>query len=155
MTLPIKIEGHDHANSTITAARVTRTGQLVTAPFSYDDSSFQELADDDVALNFYKPKAGKQFVITGVIATGDKQVGANEDATVVIFEGPDALSETQDKILLKFVLTQSTVVSLLPLNIIVNEGKFVQGVTDNDDVHMNIFGYYIPSLTERTDFRQT
>ena len=73
---------------------------------------------------------------------------ANEDATVVIFEGPDALSETQDKILLKFVLTQSTVVALLPLNIIVNEGKFVQGVTDNDDVHMNILGFYIDDTGE-------
>ena len=90
-----------------------------------------------------------------VIATGDKQVGANEDATVTIFEASDATTSTQDKVLLTFVLTQSTVVSLLPLNIIVNEGKFVNGETDNDDVHMNIFGYYIPSLAERTDFRQT
>ena len=147
MTLHVKIEGHSHPKAIVTAARVTQTGQLVTAPFAYDESKFQELADDDVALNFYKPKAHQQFVITGVIATADKQVAANEDATVVIFEGPDAASETQDKVLLKFVITQSTIVSLLPLNILVNEGKFVQGVTDNDDVHMNIFGYYIPALT--------
>jgi len=155
MTLPVKIEGHDHANSTITAARVTRTGQLVTSVFSYDETKFNELGTAGTAANFYKPKSQQQFVITGMIATGDKQIAANADATVTIFEASDATTSTQDKVLLTFVITQSTIVSLLPLNILVNEGKFVNAETDDDDVHMNIFGYYIPSLTKRTDFRQT
>ena len=146
MTLPVRIEGHDHPKSTITAARVTRTGQLVTAPFAYDETKFNELGTAGTAANYYKPKARQQFIITGIIATADKQVGANEDAVVTIFEASDDTTSTQDKVLLTFVLTQSTVVSFLPLNIIVNEGKFFNGETDNDDVHMNILGYYIPAL---------
>ncbi len=146
MTLPVRIEGHAHANSTITAARVTKTGQLVTGPFAYDDTSFSELGTAGTAANYYKPKARQQFIITGVIATADKQVGQAEDAIVTIFEASNATTSTQDKVLLTFVLTQSTVVSFLPLNIIVNEGKFVNGETDNDDIHMNIMGYYIPAL---------
>lgn len=146
MTLPVRIEGHAHPKSVVTAARVTQTGQLVTAPFAYDESSFNELGTAGAAANYYKPKVHQQFIITGIIATADKQVGANEDAVVTIFEASDDTTSTQDKVLLTFVLTQSTVVSFLPLNIIVNEGKFVNGETDNDDVHMNILGYYIPAL---------
>ena len=145
MSLPVIIQGHDHPNAGVTDAKVTGLGALVTSPFAYDLTQFQELGVAGTAANYYEPQPHKRFVITGVIATGDKQVGANEDATVVIFEASNTTTSTKDKILLQFVLTQSTVVSLLPLNILVAEGKFVNGETDNDDVHMNIFGYYIPA----------
>ena len=145
MSLPVTIRGHDHPNSGVADVKVTRTGALVTSPFAYDQTKFGELGTADAAVNFYTPKFNQQFVISGVIATADKQVGAADDATVVIFEASNTTTATEDKVLLQFVLTQSQVVALLPLNILVAEGKFINAKTDNDDIHMNIFGYYIPA----------
>ena len=145
MTLPVVIQGHDHPKSGITEAKVTSTGALVTSAFAYDETKFGELGTAGTAVNFYKPKAGFSFVITGMIATGDKQIQASSDATVVVFEASNATTSTQDKVLLQFVLTQSTVISIVPLNIFVAEGKFINAETDDDDVHLNIMGYYIPS----------
>jgi len=145
MTLPVVIQGHNHPNSGVQDAKVNGTGALVTAAFDYDETKFVELAEPDVAYNFYNPKAGRAFVITGMIATGDKQIAANADATVVIYEAITDVTTSVDKELLTFVITQSTVVPLVPLNIFVNEGKFINAKTDDDDVHLNIFGYYIPA----------
>jgi len=36
-------------------ARVTKAGELVVAPFTYDETEFRELAEDDTAYNFYEP----------------------------------------------------------------------------------------------------
>ena len=145
MSLPVVLTGRCTTTFAQNNASITSRGALVVAPYDYDLTQFQELDTDDVAKNYYKPRVDKRFVVTGVIATADKQVGANEDATVTIFEAASSATATADKVLLQFVLTQSTVVSLLPLNILVAEGKFVNAKTDNDDVHMNIFGYFIPA----------
>ena len=145
MTLPVTLTGRCTTTFALNSASITSRGALVVAPYDYDLTQFQELDTNDVAKNWYLPRPAKRCVITGVIATADKQVGANEDATVTIFEAATRTTATADKVLLQFVLTQSTVVSLLPLNILVAEGKFVNAKTDNDDVHMNIFGYFIPA----------
>lgn len=144
MTLPVVIQGHEHTNARLTNARVTRTGQLVVGSFAFNLTKFNELGTAGTAANFYKPKANQQFVIDGVIATADKQVGANEDAVVTIFEATDDTTSTQDKVLLTFVMTQSSSLALSKLNILVSEGKFVNAETDNDDIHLNILGFYIP-----------
>ena len=47
-------------------AHVTSIGQLVVAPFAYEETEFQVLDTTATAYNFYPPKTGKQFVITGV-----------------------------------------------------------------------------------------
>ena len=148
MTLPVRLIGRCTTTSAENNASITSRGALVVAPYAYDLSSFKELADDNVPQNFYKPVPHKRFVLTGIIATADKQVGASDDATVTLYEASSPTATAQDKIIIEFVLTQSTVVSLLPLNIIVSEGKFVNGVTDNDDIHMNVMGYFVPGAED-------
>lgn len=146
MTLPVTIQGHNHPRSGVQDAKVTGVGALVTSPFAYDETKFVELAEPNVGYNFYKPIAGKQFVITGVIATGDKQIAANADATVIVYEATTDVATVVTKELLTFVLTQSTALSMIPLNILVNEGVFINAKTDDDDVHTNIIGYRIPTI---------
>jgi len=148
VTLPVRLVGRCTTTSAENNASITSRGALVVAPYAYDLSSFNELDTDNVPKNFYKPEPHKRFVVTGIIATADKEVGANDDATITVYEASSTTSTVQDKIILEFVLTQSTVVSLLPLNIIVSEGKFVNGVTDKDDVHMNVMGYFVPGAED-------
>jgi len=147
VTLPVRIEGHAHPSSTVTPARVTRTGQLVVAPFAYDETKFNVLDVAGTAVNFFTSKADSQFVITGVIATGDLQIAANAVAEVVILEGDNETDATGTKTLIQFGITRLQSVSYLPLNLLVTEGKFVNAKTDDDDVHMTIMGYFIPALT--------
>lgn len=127
-------------------ACVTPNGQLVTSPIKYDETVFNELAEINTAYNFYLPKSGMQFVITLIRAKADKQVSTGTDAVVVIYEGDSASTVTEDKILHQEAMVQGDFVTM-QTNIIVNEGKFINAKTTDDDIHMTIMGYYIKKIT--------
>lgn len=137
-------DGRDGGN---TFARVTSIGQLNTAPYAYDLTVFMELAEPDTAYNFYVPKVGKQFIVTGLRAKADRDVSTTVDATVVVYEGATADTTTADKVLYQEAMVRGESVTLLPLNILVNVGKYVNAKTTDDDIHMTIMGYYIPQLS--------
>ncbi len=124
-------------------AKVTPIGQLVTAPASYDETVFKELAVDDTAYNFYDAKAGEQFVVTGVLFRADKQVSSTVDATVVIYEATTDSTTTVSKVLIQFAVVQGDIINATPLNILVAEGRYVNAKTTDDDIHMTIMGYYV------------
>lgn len=145
MTLHVVLQGHNHPKSGVANAKVTSSGALVTAAFAYDETKFGELGTDDAGVNFYKPKADQQFVIRGIIAAGNLSIAANALATVVVYEAAASDTATADKTLIQFGVTRLQTLSLLPLNILVNEGKFINAKTDDDDIFMTIMGYYIPA----------
>jgi hypothetical protein len=127
-------------------AKVTPIGQLVTAPVAYDDTVFKELAVDDTAYNFWPPKPGEQFVITGVLFRADKQVSSTVDATVVIYEATTNSTLTVSKVLIQFAVVQGDIINATALNLLVNEGRYVNAKTDDDDIHMTIMGYYVDKI---------
>lgn len=127
-------------------ARVSTIGQLITAPYDFDDSVYMELGVNDTAYNFYKPKVGEQFVITGFIAKADKQVSTTVDADVIIYESSAPDSTTASKILFQTAMVQGDSVQAFGLNILVTEGLYLNAKTTDDDIHMTIMGYYIPKL---------
>ena len=129
-----------------TLARVTSIGQLVTVPYAYDEVSSQTMGTDNTAVNFYTPKAGKQFVITGIYLFANRNVGVN-DATVVIYEATSASTATVSTTLFTTEMVKQTRADLLGLNILVSEGVWINGKTDDDDVFGTITGYYIPTLS--------
>ena len=129
-------------------AKITKSGELVVAPLSYDETMFVELAEDDTAYNFYEPKPQKQFVITGVLAYGDKQVSAVTNATVIVYEADSIDTLTVDKVLLQFEIGQNQSIPISSLRTLVNVGKWINAKTDDDDVHMTVMGYYISKLNE-------
>ncbi len=112
-------------------------------PAKLDEVSFKELAVDNTAYNLYKPRIGSVFRITGFIATGDNQIAANADSTVVIYEAVNDSTATVAKVLVQFVLTKSTTVTAIGLNIGVNEGVFINAKTDEDDVHLTLMGHFL------------
>ncbi len=127
-------------------ANVTPGGEFVVAPLAYDETEFKELAEDDTAYNFYGPKARQQFVLTGLLAYADKQVSGVTNATVIVYEATSEDTTTVDKVLLQFELGQNQSLPLPGLHILVNSGVWINAKTDDDDVHMTLFGYYIPKL---------
>jgi hypothetical protein len=125
------------------AATVTSNGQLVTAPFAYDETEFRELAAANTAYNFWSPKPGEQFVITGVLFRADKQVSSTVDAIVVIYEATTDATTTVSKVLIQFAVVQGDIINAAGLNLLVNEGFYVNAKTSDDDIHMTILGHYI------------
>ena len=138
MAMPVYIKGRRGK----WIADVTPLGQLVTAPLAYDETEFRELAEPNVAYNFYKSKVGQQFVITGIRAKADRQVSATVDADVVIYEASAQDTTTVDKVLHQEAMIRGEDMTL-PMNVLVAAGKFVNAKTTDDDIHMTIFGFYI------------
>ncbi len=129
-------------------ARVTKNGQLVTSPISYDETVYKELAADDTAYNFYAAKPGQRFVITLIRAKADKQVSTTVDADVVIYEASSSSTTTVDKVLHQEAMVQGDNVTM-NTNILVTEGKYVNAKTTDDDIHMTIMGYYLDVIRGR------
>ena len=128
-------------------ACVTSIGQLITAPFAYDLTEFREMSLADTAFSFYLPKAGEQFVITGIRIKAGRFVSNTIDATIIIYEAPSSVSLTEDRILFEEALIRGEDVTFLPTNILVNEGKFINAKADDTTIFINITGYFIPRLT--------
>jgi len=144
--VPAKTQIVDGSGNTSSTAKVTTIGQLVTSPYDYNDASHQELGVADVAYNFYEPRHGMQFVVSGLVYSADQQVSNTTGATVVIYESDSDDSTTVDKVLHQDDLVKNDRVALIGINLLVNAGKFVNAKTDDDDIHMTILGYYIPEL---------
>lgn len=143
MSTPVFIRG----GPSHTVARVTSLGQLVTAPLAYDETVFKELAVANTAYNFYKSQSGRQFVVTCIRAKADRDVSNTVDAVVVIYEASSETTTTVDKILHQEALIRGESVTLIPLNILVAAGKYVNAKTTDDDIHMTIMGYYVPETS--------
>lgn len=126
-------------------ARVTTYGALVTASAKFDESSFQAMDLDNTAYNFYVPKFGQQFVITGMIVKGDKQVASNTNATVIVYEATSVDTTTADKVIVQFEVGQNESIPVPRLNFLVSKSRWVNAKTDDDDIHMTILGYYVDS----------
>ena len=127
-----------------TCAGVTRYNQLITGAASYSKFYNVKAEVDDTGYNLVGPINGEQFVITSIVLYANKNVGAG-DATVVLYEnsvGPTDTTETS-VIITQEMLKQTTVV-IPDLNLIVEEGRWVNIKTDDDDVFCNLAGYYVP-----------
>ena len=113
----------------------------------YEDNNvvFKELAVADTAYNFYVPVANKRFVITGITIKADRDVSNTVDAIVIIYEASSEDTLTVDKEIYQEAMIRGERATLLPLNIILNEGVWLNAKTSDDDIYMTIMGYYIPA----------
>jgi len=128
------------------AADVTQLGVLAAAVPAFNLAEFNELGTADTAFNFYKPRSGQQFIVTNIFVYGDKQIAGNANATVEIYEALTESTTTVEKIILQFEIGQNEFQPFTGLNLLVNSNRFVNAKTDDDDVHMNILGFYINKL---------
>jgi len=63
------------------------------------------------------------------------------------WDPPDTAAEaTVTKTLFSVSVLQYDQITIVPMNLLVSEGKFVNAKTTDDDVHLTLFGYYIPEL---------
>ena len=125
------------------AARVTEFGQLVVSPIAYSVPVEQSLTVINTAYNFIAPEMGHQIVITDIILTADKNVGAS-GAAAVVYEA-DAVDTTTVSVgILNVEMLKNTSRDLIGLNFIVPKGKWVNAKTDDNNVQVTIGYYRVP-----------
>jgi hypothetical protein len=122
---------------------VNEAGELLVSDGPYDLSTFNELAEINTAYNFFGPRGSEQLVITGFLMYGDKQVSATTNATVIIYESSDSDSTTEDRVLVQVEVGQNQSIPFPNIRILCNKGVYVNAKTDDDDIHMTIFGHYV------------
>ena len=122
---------------------VNEAGEILVSDGPYDLSTFNELAEINTAYNFFGPRGREQFVITGFLMYGDKQVNSSTNATVVIYESDQPDSTTEDRVLVQVEVGQNQSIPFPNIRILCNKGVYINGKTDDDDIHMTIFGHYV------------
>ncbi len=144
MSTAIRIEGSNGRTASALEVQVSPQGALVTAPFDYDLVSSVSAAVVATAYNLFKPRVGKQFVITAIKMRGSKDVSTTVDATVEIYEASAIDSTTVDRALYTDIVVRFESTTLGSVNILVNEGKFINAKTDDNSVQVTMTGYFVP-----------
>lgn len=124
------------------AAKITSRGQLVTSPLDYSESYAVTAAVINTGYNFITPKTGMRFVITAILLTTDKNVGAT-GASITVYEGSSATTATVDREILTVEMLKQTSRDITGLNLITTEGKWLNVKTDDNNLYATVLGYYI------------
>lgn len=125
-------------------AKVTNRGLLVVGQAAFSEASSVALTVDNVPDNLWGPKPAQNFIITDIIIKGDKNIRSTLDATVTIYEssvGPTSAIKT--KVILPTKVARSGSLELIGLNLEVTTGRWVNAVTDDNNIFVTVMGYYI------------
>lgn len=125
------------------AVKVNEGGELQVSSGPYDLARFNELAEPNTGYNYYAPNGTHQFVITGFLIYGDKQVSNTTNATVVIYEASQPDTATADRVLVQLEVGQNQSIPFPNIRILCTKGVYINAKTDDDDIHMTIFGHYV------------
>ena len=138
--LPSIITDHKSGN----AASVSEYGQLIVAPLQYSKSVAQDLDPINTAFSFIEPRMGQKIVITDIIASADKNVSVTSPADIVIYtaDGPEQLTPTE--VIVNPQLIRADNLPLIGLNMLVDQGLWVNAKTDDNIVKVTIMYYRVP-----------
>ena len=135
--ISVKVEGDT------TEAKVTPNGQLVVGDLGFSTFYLGATASNDVPVNVVTPVMGKKFIITGIILSGDRSVGANGAVTDVYENDIGPTDGTVTKQIIQEEIAKQTRMTAIGLNIEVGEGQWVNVKSDDVIVRCNIAGYYV------------
>ena len=127
-----------------TRVKVTKYGQLVTAPLAYSEPVLVEMTTPGQVYNFAEPNAGESIVITDIIVSADKSVSNTTPADVRIYESDGIDSTTVIKGIVAPQLTGSSNQSYIGLNLLVPEGLWINATTTDASILITIMYYRVP-----------
>jgi len=124
----------------------SKIGQLIVAPYAYNDAIALTLDVAGTGYNFFKPRVGMRFVVTGILLTADSNVTGS--ALIDVYEGTTETDTVIDKSILHVEILKNGARDLLGWNYLATEGKYINAKTDDDDVFVTMLGYYVPAAVE-------
>jgi hypothetical protein len=123
--------------------KITNRGQIVTGDLDFSKFYLGSAVSNNVAVNVVPPKSNMCFVITGIILSGDRSVGAN-GAVVDVFENTIGPTDgTISNQIIQEEIAKQTRMTATGLNIEVTKGSWVNVKSDDVIVRCNIAGYYV------------
>lgn len=125
-------------------AIVTKYGQLVTSPISYDEVANATADTAGTAYNLFSPKSGKRFVITTILLTAKKDITG--DVVIDVYESDTFQSTSISKSILQVEMLKNSARDFIGLNLLITAGKWVTIKADDDTVLVTCMGYYIPPI---------
>lgn len=137
MATKVQIQGDERT------ADVSGNGELIVRAFDYSDADFQTLNVDNAAFNFFEPISGERFVITGLVVSGNRDIGVN-GAILTIYTADSATSTTPIATVFEIEVPKSTVLPFIVPNVRLEEGVFLNGKSDDSTVRVGMFGYFVP-----------
>ena len=129
---------------TAIAARVTKYGQLVVAPIQYSTPVTVDIDTINTAFNFVAPKDGLSIVITDIFVSANNSVSNTTPAEIEIYTANAPDSTTVIDSILQPRLTRSSNVPMTGLNLLIDEGVWINGKTNDNDILLTIMFYRIP-----------
>lgn len=126
-------------------AQVTKYGQLVVSPLQFSTPVEQEMTATATAYNFAAPESGKSIVITDIIVFADRTVSNTTPADIQIYtaDAPDSTTPINGIVSPQLTSGQSFVAS--GLNLLVDEGVWLNAQTDDATVLITVMFYRIPA----------
>jgi len=124
---------------------VSSSGEVLVRAFDYSDFLFQTIDTVDTAFNFFKPKQGFQFVITGVVISGNRDIGVN-GSILTVYTADSTTSTTALSTPFEIEVPKSTVLPFIIPNVLTAEGIFLNGKADDATVRVGMFGYFVPKI---------
>lgn len=123
--------------------KVTPSGELVVAPLSYDLTKFNLMNVANTSFSYYEPLSNKQFIVKSIIVFADRSINDANSTVIEIYESQSPDSIDVDKTILKFGMAKLSVLPIVPLNILVSEGVWLNAKTDDTNILLTITGNYI------------
>lgn len=122
---------------------VTKNGELIVGPREPSNFYSNTTTVANTPVNVVAPKTGYIFVITAIIISGDRSIGAN-GAVVDVYEsdisGTDSTIETE---IYQDEIAKQTRAVVTPLYITTKVGRWINLKSDDVQVRANIAGFYV------------
>lgn len=139
----IKLIDGKGSNST---AKVDPNGVVAVGPLKSSIPVFKQINIVDTAFNFFEAVGGMRFLITSVVINATRSTSVN-GSLVEIYEANSATSTVVVKDLLTIDIARSATVPILPLQLDVAPGAFINGKAGSVDVNVTIAGYFLEDNT--------
>lgn len=125
-------------------AGVSANGEVLTRAFDYSKATFQNCNVDNTAFNLKEPEAGKQFVVTGAIIAGNRDIGVN-GSILVLYEATSTTDTTPATTIIEVEVPKNTIFPFLVPNVITDEGSFINAKCDDNSVRVALYGFFVPA----------
>jgi hypothetical protein len=142
MTIQVEIKGEGQGDSTVHHAKVTNNGELVTGSLVYSEPYYAELAEPATVYNVVDARNTERFIVVGMLIGADRNV--TTDCSVHVYEADDPAG-TSVKDILRIDLNRGQHTYLNLINLSTEPARYINATTDDDDVDVTIFGYYVPN----------
>ncbi len=130
-------------------ADVTPNAELLVTTLATPEPTYILINLDNTAFNFFEPVGNMRFRIAGVLVKADRVVGVN-GAIVTIYESKEkegALALVEEKILWKSEVSKEQFAPPVPIHQ-ARSGFFINAKSDDSNIHITIYGNFVPTPTE-------